>query len=176
MVEPVNALSPSRRFNLDLSARGYQVLFRTDETNRCPGCGHSQWLVGRITAECCLCGTAISLAEAELSGVNSHKAVALHLVEPTSESGGRELRREPRTPVNDRVLGLYVDGAPHPFAIHNISQGGLMGDALPGISEARLLQIELEDGTLLPAMLKWTDGSVAGFAFLSPAKAVPDQD
>jgi hypothetical protein len=30
----------------------------------CPGCSHSNWLVGRITAECAFCGTALPRAEA----------------------------------------------------------------------------------------------------------------
>lgn len=30
--------------------------------NHCPGCSRSQWLVGRTTAECFFCGTALPLA------------------------------------------------------------------------------------------------------------------
>lgn len=44
--------------------RGFHVAYRKDSPNHCPGCGHSQWLVGRISAECALCTTAIPLAEA----------------------------------------------------------------------------------------------------------------
>ena len=119
-----SSIQPSRTFALDVSARGYQVLFRTDETNRCPGCGHAQWLVGRITAECCFCGTALSLAEAEWSGMGpraSQKAVSLHLVDTSPVKKGREKRREERVPAHGRVLGLFIDGSPHAFAIHNSS-------------------------------------------------------
>jgi len=28
----------------------------------CPGCGRNQWLVGRVTAECAFCGSALPLA------------------------------------------------------------------------------------------------------------------
>lgn len=163
-----------RRFGLDVSTRGYQVLFHAEETNRCPGCGHAQWLVGRITAECCVCGTAIPLAEAERSDTSpksARKAVALHIVGTAPAEDGREKRREPRLPAEGRTLALFVDGAPHPFAIHNISSGGLMGDALPGVVRAASLCVELEDGTLLPATLKWTDGKVVGLAFVSPTDA-----
>lgn len=43
--------------------RGYTVVYRTDRVNHCPGCDRSQWHVGRSTAECAFCATAIPLAE-----------------------------------------------------------------------------------------------------------------
>jgi hypothetical protein len=168
----VNALSsilPSRSFQLDVSARGYQVLFRSDETNRCPGCGHSQWMIGRITAECSFCGTALPLAEAEWSGMgpgnaptSAYRAVSLHVVEDPANK-----RREERVVEHGRVLGLFVNGSPHPFAVHNSSPGGMMGKALPDIADAETLFVELEDGTRLPAVLKWTDGDFVGLAFVT---------
>lgn len=39
-----------------------QAAYHEDEANRCPGCGRDQWLVGRITAECAFCSTALILA------------------------------------------------------------------------------------------------------------------
>lgn len=42
--------------------RGYSALYRPGEQTRCPGCGRSQWHIGRSTAECAFCGTAIPLA------------------------------------------------------------------------------------------------------------------
>lgn len=33
------------------------------EVNHCPGCSRSQWHIGRTTAECVFCSTAIPLAE-----------------------------------------------------------------------------------------------------------------
>lgn len=47
---------------IDLIHRGYQVVYHPGETNRCPGCGHSNWLIGRVTAQCGFCGTALALA------------------------------------------------------------------------------------------------------------------
>jgi len=47
---------------IDLVQRGYQVVYHPGETNRCPGCGHSNWLIGRVTAQCGFCGTALALA------------------------------------------------------------------------------------------------------------------
>jgi hypothetical protein len=45
-------------------ARGYHVVYRLHETNHCPGCARSNWIVGRALAECGFCGTAIPLSEA----------------------------------------------------------------------------------------------------------------
>ena len=42
--------------------RGYQPLYHMDIGNRCPGCGKSHWHVGRISAECAYCETALPLA------------------------------------------------------------------------------------------------------------------
>jgi hypothetical protein len=39
------------------------IRYFAGETNHCPGCGRSQWLVGRTTAECAFCHTALPLAE-----------------------------------------------------------------------------------------------------------------
>ena len=70
-----------------------------------------------------------------------------------------------------RTLGLYVDGSPHAFRLENISAGGVMGKAIPGLRQARSLLIELEDGRMIPAELRWSDGVFAGLAFLSDSEA-----
>jgi hypothetical protein len=46
----------------DVSARGYHVIYREHEINHCPGCGRSHWIIGRLTAECCFCSTALPFA------------------------------------------------------------------------------------------------------------------
>jgi hypothetical protein len=97
------------------------------------------------------------------------KAVALRVVEPAAADA--EKRREERSPGNGRILALHVDGSVHPFALHNLSVGGMMGDAKVALADARAVAVELEDGTLLPAELKWTDGTVAGMAFLGSVSA-----
>lgn len=43
---------------MNITARYY-----AGEDNRCPGCGRSHWLVGRSTAECAFCSTALPLAD-----------------------------------------------------------------------------------------------------------------
>lgn len=55
--------------------RGYLVQYHRDETNHCPGCSRTHWLVGRISAECAFCGTALPLAEAVTT---SHPMPILH--------------------------------------------------------------------------------------------------
>ena len=44
--------------------RGYHIVYREHETNYCPGCGRTHWYIGRLSAECGFCGTALPLAEA----------------------------------------------------------------------------------------------------------------
>ena len=36
-----------------------------DQVNHCPGCGRSHWYIGRLSAECGFCGTALPLTEAD---------------------------------------------------------------------------------------------------------------
>ena len=45
----------------DPAARGYHAVYREAGENRCPGCDRQQWLVGRVTAECAFCSTALPL-------------------------------------------------------------------------------------------------------------------
>lgn len=41
--------------------RGYHIVYREQETNHCPGCGHTHWYIGRAMAECAFCQTALPL-------------------------------------------------------------------------------------------------------------------
>jgi hypothetical protein len=50
----------------DPAMRGYHVVYREHEVNHCPGCGRTQWLIGRMSAECAFCSTALPLAEASM--------------------------------------------------------------------------------------------------------------
>lgn len=40
---------------------GCHAVYHDGEVNHCPGCGRAHWLVGRVTAECAFCSTAIPL-------------------------------------------------------------------------------------------------------------------
>lgn len=42
---------------------GYRPLYYRNSVNHCPGCGQAQWYVGRVSAECAFCGTALPLQE-----------------------------------------------------------------------------------------------------------------
>jgi hypothetical protein len=46
--------------------RGYHAVYREHEVNHCPGCGRTHWLIGRFSAECAFCTTALPLAEASM--------------------------------------------------------------------------------------------------------------
>jgi hypothetical protein len=54
----------------DPAIRGYHVVYREHEVNHCPGCGRTQWLIGRMSAECAFCSTALPLAEASMTHHN----------------------------------------------------------------------------------------------------------
>ena len=40
---------------------GFRLLYHEEDTNRCPACGQRQWIIGRVTAECAFCETALPL-------------------------------------------------------------------------------------------------------------------
>jgi hypothetical protein len=49
-----------------LAGRGYHAVYHDHEVNHCPGCGRTHWLIGRVSAECAFCATALPLAEASM--------------------------------------------------------------------------------------------------------------
>jgi hypothetical protein len=50
------------------STRGYHAVYHDGEVNHCPGCGRTHWLIGRMSAECAFCSTALPLREAANRG------------------------------------------------------------------------------------------------------------
>jgi hypothetical protein len=58
----------SRRTAFNPSARGYHAVYHDGEINHCPGCGRTHWLIGRLSAECAFCSTALPLKEASNHG------------------------------------------------------------------------------------------------------------
>ena len=52
-------LTPSQ----PIAARPFVLHYRPGRENCCPGCGHSNWYVGRTTAECAMCITVLPLRE-----------------------------------------------------------------------------------------------------------------
>ena len=65
MLRPIEGTKP---FPHDPAMRGYQPLYREGEVNHCPACGRSHWYVGRLSAECGFCGTALALADGGMTG------------------------------------------------------------------------------------------------------------
>ena len=55
---PAEAKNPQKEA---VQQRGYQPMYHQDIVNHCPGCGKSQWYVGRFSAECAHCETALPL-------------------------------------------------------------------------------------------------------------------
>lgn len=49
--------------------RGYAVFYRVNELNYCPGCGRSNWIVGRQSAECAICSTAIPFGASDYAAL-----------------------------------------------------------------------------------------------------------
>ena len=56
----IRSTYPGQKF--DPSKGGYSILYRKGQPNPCPGCGRSQWYVGRQSAECAFCGVALPFA------------------------------------------------------------------------------------------------------------------
>ncbi len=46
--------------------RGYHAVYREHGVNHYPGCGRTHWIIGRMSAECAFCATALPLAEASM--------------------------------------------------------------------------------------------------------------
>ena len=65
---PVLTSVHTGRGHFDPNARGYHAVYREGELNHCPGCGRTHWIIGRVSAECAFCTTALPLAETHCQG------------------------------------------------------------------------------------------------------------
>jgi hypothetical protein len=61
--DPGQALAAGHGFASRIAGRGFMPLYHTGDVNHCPGCGGRHWHVGRMSAECATCETAIPLAD-----------------------------------------------------------------------------------------------------------------
>ncbi|MDM7956933.1 hypothetical protein [Blastomonas sp.] len=61
-VAPRQTLAAGHSFAHRIAGRGFMPLYHLGDTNHCPGCGGKSWHVGRMSAECATCETAIPLA------------------------------------------------------------------------------------------------------------------
>ncbi|MDP8912296.1 MAG: hypothetical protein M3N39_01810 [Pseudomonadota bacterium] len=57
-----------RAFHFDPESRGFHVVYRRGEVNHCPSCGRTHWYVGRLSAECGFCGSALALVDTGMTG------------------------------------------------------------------------------------------------------------
>jgi hypothetical protein len=149
-------------FAAALAKRGHHIIYRVNEANHCPGCGRSQWYIGRVSAECGFCGTAVPLAET--SRQQSNATMGRSQVAASSA----DQRRFPRMAVKNRKLKLLIDGSPTSFAVENISEGGVMGAHVAGLQPGANVHVRFEGGVLVPAVVKWVDSGSIGLAFVDP--------
>jgi hypothetical protein len=166
-VAQVAILERARKdFGRELEARGHHVVYHVNELNRCPGCGRTQWFVGRVTAECGFCGTALALAEMHVGSTGQGVGDA-SASKPVARRKRKEAERREheRMDASGRTLQLLVDGAPHSFALENISAGGAMGADPIGLTPGTELHVRFEGGIIVPAVVKWSEGTLVGLAF-----------
>lgn len=153
-------------FAASLAQRGHHIVYRTNADNHCPGCGRSQWYIGRISAECGFCGTAVPLAEARHDEVGPSGGAAAS--RSRRAAGTADQRRHPRMAAKGRKLQLLIDGSPSSFALHNISEGGAMAGGASSLSPGTNVYVRFEGGILVPAVVKWTENGMVGLAFDAP--------
>ena len=152
----------SASFAEGLAKRGHHIVYRANESNHCPGCGRSQWYIGRMSAECGFCGTAVPLAEASVL------EAAAPAPRPRNVATSADQRRFPRMPAKGRQLKLLIDGSPASFALHNISEGGVMGEGVSDLAPGNKVHVRFEGGIIVPAVVKWAEDGLVGLAFVSP--------
>lgn len=150
-------------FTASLAQRGHHIVYRANAENHCPGCGRSHWYIGRLSAECGFCGTAVPLAEARFD--DSAPQGGTGSQRPRKAAGTKDQRRHSRMPANGRKLQLLIDGSPTSFAVHNISEGGAMGDAGSNLAPGSGVYVRFEGGILVPARVKWAEDGLVGLAF-----------
>ena len=152
----------SASFAASLAKRGHHIVYRANSQNHCPGCGRSQWYIGRVSAECGFCGTAVPLAEAAWQEASPRPHSSTHLTSSADQ------RRFERMPAKGRDLQLLIDGSPTSFALQNISEGGAMGDSGQELSPGAKVHVRFEGGILVPAVIKWAEDGAVGLAFITP--------
>ena len=62
------ASAAGQRLPFDPKLRGLYVVYRPDGVNHCPGCGRAHWIIGRFSAECAFCATALPLIDTGMLG------------------------------------------------------------------------------------------------------------
>ena len=148
-------------FAASLAQRGHHIVYRANASNHCPGCGHSNWYIGRISAECGFCGTAVPLAEARADQPVARSASA-------RRAAHADQRRFARMPAEGRKLQLLVDASPTSFALHDLSEGGIKGESALDLQPGACVHVRFEGGIVVPAVVKWSEDGLVGLAFDAP--------
>jgi PilZ domain len=148
-------------FAAGLAQRGHHIVYRSNAENHCPGCGRSHWYIGRVSAECGFCGTAVPLAEAR------HDETPSPAPRPRTLSSADQ-RKHQRVSAKGRNLQLLIDGSPASFALQNISEGGAMGENAAELVPGAKVHVRFEGGILVPAVVKWAEDGMIGLAFITP--------
>ena len=149
-------------FAASLASRGHHIVYRANESNHCPGCGRCNWYIGRISAECGFCGTAVPLAETSVVDATPASSRA------RKSASSADQRRFARTPVKARKLQLLIDGSPASFALQNISEGGALGESPANFTPGAKVHVRFDGGVLVPAVVKWAEDGLVGLAFIDP--------
>ncbi len=147
---------------VELAERGHHVVYRSAETNRCPGCGRANWYVGRTTAECGFCGTAVVLAEAQLSSAPAPSRTVTGT--PWSER-----RTGRRVSASGAQLKAKVAGSPQTFALEDVSSTGARARSRRKMTPNMELLVKLASGREFRAKVVWVDGERFGLAFTGDA-------
>ena len=66
-----------------------------------------------------------------------------------------------------------VDASPTSFALHNISEGGVMGESGQSLQPGTSVHVRFEDDTVVTAIVKWSEDGLVRLAFNAPLK--PDR-
>ena len=153
----------TQTFAATLPDRGHHIVYRASASSHCPGCGRSNWYIGRITAECGFCGTAVPLAEAS----STYSSTGARSAKRPSRT---DQRLSPRKPAKGQSLQLLIDGSPTKFALHNISESGAMGVNPLDLRTGATVEVRLDNGVTVSAVVKWAEDGLVGLAFATPLK------
>jgi hypothetical protein len=105
-----------------------------------------------------------------LAEASRHEATARSPANGSSRnvSHSADQRRFPRMSAKGRKLQLLIDGSPTKFALHNISEGGVMGAQVRDLEVGAKVHVRFEGGILVPAIVKWAEDGLVGLAFIDP--------
>lgn len=62
-------------YSLDFASRPFALVYRQNAVNHCPGCTHTNWMIGRMVAECGFCGTVLPLRDSALLAASPRRSL-----------------------------------------------------------------------------------------------------